>query len=409
MGLLGASRLGHILLGLGREVFGPVDPGDALSCGRDGLLGERDRIGTHVGDVTVLIESLGRPHGSPGTHPQSVTGSLLHGRGGEGGLGPAPVGPRLHPDNGEGLVCERFGDSAGLGLIHLEDLVLGCRLGQLPLAGEVLGRCQAPVTQLDHLSLEGRRLVILGINGRSGCQLGHQIPVGRTDEGHSLPLTLDNQPGGHGLDTSRTQAGPHLPPEHGREFVPVEAVQHPPGLLGIDHVGVHIAGVIQGVLDGLRGYLVEDHAFDGDLGFEGLHQVPGDGLPLAILISCQIQLIGTLQGLLQLGNGFLLLIVHDVVGLEPVSHIDPEPAVFLLLGGRHLRGLGQVTNMTDRGHDGVSLAQISTDLPCLGWRLNNDKLIAGCHGLSLYSVLRTPSYSPEVVMSQINATVRGWT
>ena len=50
------------------------------SRGLECLLGKRVRIGTHVGNETVFIKSLGYPHGSLGSKSQFATAFLLQGR-----------------------------------------------------------------------------------------------------------------------------------------------------------------------------------------------------------------------------------------------------------------------------------------------------------------------------------------
>src|SRR5699024_12127693 len=61
-----------------------------------------------------------------------------------------------------------------------------------------------------------------------------------------------------------------------------------------DALPIYVAGVLQCPFDRLGRDLVEDHAFDRDLRFEHLEQVPGDGLSLTVLIRCQIEFVGVL-------------------------------------------------------------------------------------------------------------------
>lgn len=53
-----------------------------------------------------------------------------------------------------------------------------------------------------------------------------------------------------------------------------------------------ICRVLSLAFDGLAGDLVEHHAMNGNLGLQHLEQVPGDGLTLAVLISCEVELAG---------------------------------------------------------------------------------------------------------------------
>ena len=120
---------------------------------------------------------------------------------------------------------------------------------------------------------------------------------------------------------------------------------------------------------------MEDHAFDWDLGLEGLDQMPGDGLPFPILISGQVKFIGCFQSLLQVGDGLLLVFADHIVREEAVVHVDAELAIPGLVLSGDLRGLGQVADMPDGSHHRVTIAQVSTDLPGFGRRLHNHEFV----------------------------------
>ena len=70
------------------------------------------------------------------------------------------------------------------------------------------------------------------------------------------------------------------------------------------------------------GDLVEDHPAHGNLRLEYLEQVPCDGLPLAILVRREEELVGSLELLLELGDGRLLVGVDDVEGGEAIIGVD---------------------------------------------------------------------------------------
>ena len=80
------------------------------------------------------------------------------------------------------------------------------------------------------------------------------------------------------------------------------------------------------VLDRLRRDLVEDHALHRHRvrRVQHLEQVPGDGLALAILIGGEIQLGGVLELRLELADDVLLVVRHDVEGLEVVLDVEAE-------------------------------------------------------------------------------------
>ena len=349
--------------------------------GRDGLLRQRHRIGTHIRDIAVLIQSLRRTHGLTRAHRQAIACGLLQRRRGERRKRTATVRLRFHRRDGERREFQRLRKRTGLRLVKLNDIILGTGGGQQTVLTEILGTGQTTAVKRHHARIEGHIVTF----GAHRLQRGGHVPIRGTHERHALTLTLDDQTGGDGLHAACGKARPHLAPQHRRQLVAVQAVQDTASLLRVDHGAVHIAGVIQRCLDRLRRDLVEHHALDRHLRLERLHQMPCDGLPLAILIGCEIEGIGLFQCAFQFGDGLLLITVHDVVRLEAVFHIDAELAELGLVGGRHLAGLCKVANVAHRCHDRIVGAEISSDFPGLGGRLHNNELAAGshCHSLLL--------------------------
>ncbi len=145
------------------------------------------------------------------------------------------------------------------------------------------------------------------------------------------------------------QSRANLLPQDRRDLVAVEAVEDTPRLLRLDEILVDLARVLDRVFDGGRCDLVEDHAFDGDLGVEHFAEVPGDGLALAVLVRGEVELVSALQQLLEFGDLLLLRGRHDVEWLEIVIDIDAEtrPRLPLVLL-RYLGCLrGQVADVAD--------------------------------------------------------------
>ena len=97
--LLGVGHLAGVPDGSGGQVV-LAEPLRDLGAGcRQGGLGQGDAVGPHVGDVAVLVEGLGGPHGPARLEPQPGGGLSLEGRGAEGRLGFAGVGLAVHrPD-----------------------------------------------------------------------------------------------------------------------------------------------------------------------------------------------------------------------------------------------------------------------------------------------------------------------
>ena len=213
-------------------------------------------------------------------------------------------------------------------------------------------------------------------------ELAVEVPVGGADEAHPLPLALDHQPGAHALHPPHRAARPDLLAGHvGQRAVAVDAIEQATGLLGVHQPPVDVAGMLDGLADGLGRDLVEHHPLHRDRGrrVEHLEQVPGDGFALAILIRGQIELGGPLDQRLEPPDHVLLLGRHDVEGLEVVVDVDPQDLPLPLERLRDVgRPRGQITDVTDRGLDvdgaveAVRVRQEALDGPSLGRGLDDD-------------------------------------
>ena len=193
---------------------------------------------------------------------------------------------------GSELAGEAVPDRGGRGLVRAGSTRPSTgRGGEPAVVAEVLARCQA-LHRRARRGWPGRRLVLGGVGV---VERGLQVPPGGRVERHALPLPLHHDTGGHRLHATGREPGHDLLPQHRRDLVAVEAVEDAAGLLGVDQAAVELAGIVDGVLDRLGGDLVEHHPPDRDLGVEHLEQVPGDGLPLAVLIRRQVELVGVLQ------------------------------------------------------------------------------------------------------------------
>ena len=385
VGFLRSGGFRRVLLGrVGQVSFAEILH-DRIACGGDRLLRKRHRIGTHVGDVAVLVQSLRGAHGLPRAHAEAISGGLLQCGRGKRWNRTTAVRLGFHRIDGKRGKFEGACDCAGLRPVHLHDVVFRAGGGQSAVRAEILGRRQPATAQGDHARIEGDILSV-----RTGSlQRGGDVPIRGTDERHALALALDDQSGGDGLHTARGKSRTDLAPQHRRKLIAVQTVQNTARLLGVHHGAVHIARIVQRVFDGFRRDFVEHHALDRHLGLERLHQMPCDGLTLAILIGCEIQGVGFLQRALELGNGFLLVSVNDVIRFEPVFDVNAELAELGFVRCGNLTGLRKVTNMADRCLDRIVGAQISADFLGFGGRLHNNELAAGSHGHSLLLAFAT--------------------
>ena len=162
------------------------------------------------------------------------------------------------------------------------------------------------------------------------------------DERPDLALAVGDQADGDRLDAAGAEVARDLAPEQGAELIADEAVEEPAGLLGVDHVHVDRPDVAEGVLDGALGDFVKGDAADPVVGkVEGLLQVPGDRLALAVGVGRQVD---------DVGPGGLALQIADRVFLGRNDFIGRRVAM------RHIQAelaLGKVADMTHARLDDV--------------------------------------------------------
>src|SRR5215212_8581479 len=341
VGLLG-------LLGLGL-VLGPLDVVGAVALGdqaADVVLGGRGQgrgVGAHVGDepdraltgqVDALVQLLGHGHGPLGGEPELAGGLLLEGGGDERGRGAALALALVDPGDRPGGSPGGLGGGGGRALVAEDELLL--------LAHRVAG--------VDRL-------------GGLGGQVGLQAPVLAGLEGVDLALAVDDHLERGRLDPAGRQAGPDLAPQHRRQLVADDPVDHPAGLLGVDQAVVDVAGVGEGPPDGVGGDLGEGDPAGragGQLGRLG--DVPGDRLALPVGVGGEEHLVGRLGGLADAGDDLLALLGHLVGDRDPAVDIHGEV------------GLGQVTDVAHGGDHVVVFAQVLADGLRLGRRLDHDQV-----------------------------------
>ena len=391
VGLLGVLHLGGVGPRRVGQVLGAVELTHLVAGRTDRAARERRGVRTHVGDEAVLVEPLRDRHRHAGAHAELAAGLLLQRGGAEGGVRRAAVGLGLDRADVVRRVAEAGGQRLGVGTGQVDPFGLA-----LQLTGEVVevgAAGDADVVEAVELGREHPRVV-----AAAGVEGGVEVPVGGDAELHPLALAVDDQAGRDGLDAAGGQAGHDLLPQHRGDLVAVEAVEDAARLLGLDEVVVDLAGVLDRGEDRGLGDLVEDHPVDRQAlrRLELVEEVPGDRLALAVLIGGEVEGVGVLHQLLQLGDVALLVARHDVVGLEPVVDVDREPAPRLVLDlGRGVRGVvGQVTDVTDRGLDDVVRAQVAADGAGLGRGLDDDEL---CHVCLLPQVLAAMLLSAATV------------
>ena len=199
---------------------------------------------------------------------------------------------------------------------------------------------------------------------RVGRQERLDRPVLAGRERGDLALALDDEPHRDRLDPSRRKAAAHLARQERAERVADQPVDDAPSLLGVDEVLVDPARVRERLADRRFGDLAERHAMGLGVGDVGrLGDVPGDRLALAVEVRGQVDRVGALGGLLDVGDLLAPVRRDHVLRLEVVVDVDAE----LALAGI----LRQVPDMAVRGQDSVICAEIALDGSGLGRRLDD--------------------------------------
>ena len=161
-------------------------------------VGQRHRVGAHVGDVPVLVQALGEAHGRLGREAQLAARLLLECRRPERRGRAARVRLLVDLADRERPAAEAVGELSGARLVEHEDLGAGRAV-----LAEVATLRDAPSIHGDQPGLE-----------RPGLEGAEHVPVVGGDEPHPLALALDHEPGGDGLHPAGRQARHHLLPEH---------------------------------------------------------------------------------------------------------------------------------------------------------------------------------------------------
>ena len=296
MGLLGAG-LGTIEIRIARQIGGAILLADIFPHRLDRLFAEVGGVGTHVGDVTRFIETLGHHHGLLDPEAQTGRSGLLQG-GRDEGSGRLGAGRLVFPV--DHLVVDPFQGrhgGEGLGLGH---------------------RLEVGTIAADHLHAQ---LTLLG-----GEQVGVEIPELHRHERLDLALLIDDEAHRDGLHPTGGEAAGQLLPQERGDHVTHHPVEETTGLLGVDAMNVQLGRLGERLLDGALGDLVEHHALVAAVvATDDLAQVPGDRFPLSIQVGCEIDGVGLGGQTLQLADHFFLAGQNLVVGLPACGRVDAHP------------------------------------------------------------------------------------
>ncbi len=209
----------------------------------------------------------------------------------------------------------------------------------------------------------------------AGVEDSFDVPVGGDDESDPGSLALDDEARGHGLNAPGGKALRDLLPKNGRDLVPIQTVEDPARLLGVDQPAVYVPGLLEGALDRIRGDLVEDHAAHRNLRLQHLDEVPRDRLALTIFVRREQELVRFGEPLLQARDHVLLVGIDDVEGLEVFLRVHAEPRPRHLLHVRRDVGgaLRQVADVSDARLDDEARPEVAGDRPRFRGRLDDDE------------------------------------
>ena len=218
-----------------------------------------------------------------------------------------------------------------------------------------------PVADLDLLALEFLKASFEGGRLRSR-KIGGDCPVFPGLEGLDFSFALDDQPQGRRLNPAGRSSSANLLPQQRADLVSDQAVEDPPGLLGIHQSGIDLAGTIEGLSDGFLSDFVEENPKEFAIVVgQRFRQVPADGFSFAVGIGGDVDGIDSAGRRLE-GPDYLLLAWNQFIGrLESVVQIHSQ--LFL----------GKIPYVAHGGLDAEVLAEVAVDGPRLGGGLDNDQ------------------------------------
>ncbi len=318
VGLLGVARPRLVAPMLGQRVRRAVLLLHELRDLAEGRVGDRHRVGPHVGDQShrplarkryALVQALRERHRLARREPQLPRRLLLQGGGGERrGRRPLALLP-LDVDDTVGGPAESLHVRHRVGLGAEEDALLVRRGREF-----ALGDLRQPRDERLLLTLR--------------CESDIDAPVLDRDEGADLALALDDQANGDRLDPARGQPGPHLPPQDRADPVADETIEDPARFLCIDELQVDRARVPHRLEDRVPRDLRERDPLRlvGRDAEQGGHVV-GDRLALAVVVRCEHELVRAFERPLQVRDVPLGVFGDLVDRFEPVLHVDAELAL----------------------------------------------------------------------------------
>ena len=183
--------------------------------------------------------------------------------------------------------------------------------------------------------LEERGGVILG--GKALVKLGRELHLRVAQGGENtvhaerrravelldFVFALHNELHSYRLDAACRQRRTDLAPQHRRQLEANETVEHATCLLGIHQVDVQRPRMCQCLIDSGFGNFVEDNTFHlSRIHFGHLHQMPRDGLALAVIIRRQPNRIRLRGFLLDVVDECFFVVQNFVLRFKVMGDVD---------------------------------------------------------------------------------------
>ena len=154
-------------------------------------------------------------------------------------------------------------------------------------------------------------------------------------------------------------------PENRTGLVAHQTIENAAGLLRIHLAIIDLTRIPERLLNGLLRDLVEQDAVSTNGSGQALpdlfRHMPGDGFSLAVRVGGQVNGRRSLGRLFQLGQRLCLAFDGDVLGLEPVLHVNAQLPSW------------QIPEVADGGLYVVARAEVLTDGLGLGGRLDDNE------------------------------------
>ena len=155
------------------------------------------------------------------------------------------------------------------------------------------------------------------------------------DERFDLAFTLNNKTNSHRLHTPRRQAASDLFPQQRRNHVAYNAVHKATRLLSVNTVDIQFTRLFKRLTNRILCNFVEHYtAVAFVITPDHFPQVPCNGLPFAVKVGCEINVVCFFSKLFQLVNDFFFAWQHFVMCIPVVpwvnTHAVDKRATFIL-------------------------------------------------------------------------------